>query len=161
GSRSSRRSAASRSNGSSVAAGWAWSTSRARAGSGGASRSSCSRPSSPPIRTSVPASSARRVWSPPSSIRASSRSTRRARLTASGALIGTLDYMSPEHVQGLEVDGRADQYSLACLLFAALTGEPPYAGPSEGQVLVAHLAEPVPLASERRPGLPTAVDEVL
>jgi serine/threonine-protein kinase len=86
---------------------------------------------------------------------------RERKLTASGALLGTLDYMAPEQIDGADVDARADQYGLACLLFAALTGRPPFAGRSDAQTLVAHMSAPPPKASEQRPGLPPAVDAVL
>ena len=75
--------------------------------------------------------------------------------------MGSVDYVAPEQIRGEEVDGRADVYALGCLLFEALTGSVPFAGVSEVAIVYAHLDEEPPSASERRPGLPTAVDDVL
>lgn len=82
-------------------------------------------------------------------------------LTTSGAILGTADYMAPEQIDGAELGPRADVYSLACLAFHALTGEPPLARPTTVATLAAHGTAPRPAASERRPGLPAAVDRVL
>ncbi len=60
-----------------------------------------------------------------------------------------------------QVDGRADQYGLACLLFECLTGTVPYADRSDVATIFAHLEEPPPSASERRRDLPPAIDPVL
>jgi YVTN family beta-propeller protein len=78
-----------------------------------------------------------------------------------GQLMGTVDYVAPEQIRGEEIDGRADVYALGCLVFEALTGTVPYSGPSEVAVLYSHLEEEPPAASERRPTLSSAVDEVL
>ena len=61
-----------------------------------------------------------------------------------GLSLGTPSYVAPEQIEGKEVDGRADQYSLACLLYECLTGRPPFARTSEAAVLFAHLEEPPP-----------------
>jgi predicted Ser/Thr protein kinase len=63
-----------------------------------------------------------------------------AALGASRSL-GTADYISPEQIRGDDVDGRADVYSLACVLQECLTGEPPFRRPSELATLYAHLEE--------------------
>ena len=83
-------------------------------------------------------------------------------LTASGAFIGTLEYMAPEQIRGGELDARTDVYALGGVAFAALTGEPPF-GRVDGDVakLYAHLNDPVPRASDRADGLPPAIDPVL
>jgi YVTN family beta-propeller protein len=78
-----------------------------------------------------------------------------------GQLMGTADYVAPEQIRGDEVDGRADVYALGCLLFEALTGTVPYTGQSDVAVLYAHLEAEPPLASERNPTLPPAIDDVL
>ena len=52
------------------------------------------------------------------------------KLTVTGMSLGTPAYMSPEQVEGGQIDGRSDLYSLACVLFEALAGEPPFRGPN-------------------------------
>jgi YVTN family beta-propeller protein len=79
---------------------------------------------------------------------------------ADGQFMGTVDYISPEQIRGETLDGRADQYGLACLMFECLTGTVPYRQSSEVAALFAHLEEPVPRASERGTGLPTEIDAV-
>jgi predicted Ser/Thr protein kinase len=76
-------------------------------------------------------------------------------------IVGTIDYVAPEQIRGLEVDGRADVYSLSCLLYECLVGDVPFRRPSDVAVIYAHLEEPVPKATERAPTLPPAVDTVL
>jgi YVTN family beta-propeller protein len=78
-----------------------------------------------------------------------------------GHLIGTVDYVAPEQVRGEDVDGRADVYALGCLLFETLTGTLPFSGASDIAVIYAHLEQEPPSASERAPGLSSAVDDVL
>ena len=78
-----------------------------------------------------------------------------------GKIVGTIDYVAPEQIRDVEVDGRADVYSLACLLYECLVGEVPFRRASDIAVIYAHLEEPVPKASDRTPTLPATVDEVL
>ena len=59
-------------------------------------------------------------------------------------LLGTIDYVAPELIRGERLDGRADQYSLGCLLYECLTGEPPFARSTNAAVLFAHLEEQPP-----------------
>ena len=75
--------------------------------------------------------------------------------------MGTIDYVSPEQIRGEQLDGKADQYGLACLLFECLTGTVPYRRRSDVAAIFAHLEDAVPIASEREAGLPVAVDAVL
>jgi Protein kinase domain len=82
----------------------------------------------------------------------------RAGATATGQLVGTLDYVAPEQIRGQTLDGRADVYALGCVLYECLTGKPPFPHASEVAVLYAHLHEVPPQASELRPGLPPALD---
>ena len=78
-----------------------------------------------------------------------------------GQFMGTVAYVAPEQIRGDKVDGRTDLYGLACLMFECLTGGVPYGDRSEVAAIFAHLEEPIPSASERRPGLPPAIDAVL
>lgn len=87
--------------------------------------------------------------------------TDRSGLSASGQIVGTIDYVAPEQIEGKPVDGRADVYSLGCLLYECLTGEVPFPRDSELAVLWAHVQEQPPRASERRPELPHDIDAVL
>jgi hypothetical protein len=75
--------------------------------------------------------------------------------------LGTVDYVAPEVIRGDAVTGRADQYSLACVLFECLTGTSPFRADSELAVLFSHLETPQPRASDRRIDLPPQLDEVL
>jgi Protein kinase domain len=75
--------------------------------------------------------------------------------------LGTPSYLAPEQIEGEAVDGRADVYSLGCLLYECLTGYPPFSRDSRLAVAWAHLEEEPPRASEHRPGLPAAIDAVI
>jgi len=83
-------------------------------------------------------------------------------LTQTGQLLGTLDYVAPEQIEGLrQLDGRSDLYALACSAFEMLCGEPPFRRDQGVSVMYAHLSQPPPSVRERRPELPAAIDEVL
>jgi hypothetical protein len=82
-------------------------------------------------------------------------------LTGAGQFLGTPDYSAPEQIRGRAVDGRTDQYALACVAYQLLTGSVPFERDQGMAVLLAHLFEPPPSLSSRRPGLPGAADEVL
>jgi len=84
-----------------------------------------------------------------------------AKLTEPGAWLGTPDYSPPEQIDGMAVDGRADQYSLACVAFQMLTGVVPFQRDRAMQVMLAHLQAPVPSLAARRPDLPATADSVL
>ena len=84
-----------------------------------------------------------------------------AGLTRTGAWVGTPDYVAPEQIQGQAVDGRADVYSLGCVLYELLTGDVPYPRDSHVAKLWAHMNEPPPSPRHRRPDLPEAFDEVV
>jgi serine/threonine protein kinase/uncharacterized protein YjdB len=74
-------------------------------------------------------------------------------LTRTGLVMGTPEYMSPEQCRGHTVTHESDQYSLGCVLYAMLTGAPPFTGPFY-QVLMAHQTEPVRSILEARPDCP-------
>ena len=86
---------------------------------------------------------------------------RTTRLTAEGIVLGTSSYMAPEQIDGDAVDRRADVYSLACVAFHMLTGEPPFAGRSELATLSAHGSAPRPQASAIVPALSGRLDDAL
>jgi Protein kinase domain len=82
-------------------------------------------------------------------------------LTAAGQFMGTLDYVSPEQIQGQRADGRADQYALACTIVEMLSGRPPYKRDESMALLWAQLEAPPPVLTELRPDLPPEVNEVM
>jgi len=82
-------------------------------------------------------------------------------LTGTGQFLGTIDYMSPEQVEGRQTDGRTDQYALACATFEMLTGRPPFQRDQDLAVMWAQVSAPPPSVSELRGELPAAVDPVI
>jgi YVTN family beta-propeller protein len=78
-----------------------------------------------------------------------------------GRSVGTPAYLAPEQIDGESVDGRADIYSLGCLLYECLTGEAPFVRGSRLAVAWAHLEEEPPRASQLRPELPEAIDAAI
>jgi predicted ATPase/class 3 adenylate cyclase len=82
-------------------------------------------------------------------------------VTGAGLHLGTVAYMAPEQIEGREVDGRADQYALACAAFELLTGVVPFDRDQDMAVIFAHLSAPPPSLSSLRPGLPPEADDVI
>jgi len=82
-------------------------------------------------------------------------------LTRAGQFLGTPDYSAPEQISGRSVDGRADQYALACVAYKLLSGSLPFEREEPMAVLYAHLSLPPPPVTSVRPDLPAAVNEVL
>ena len=82
-------------------------------------------------------------------------------LTSMGQFLGTPAYVAPEQVEGHAVDGRTDQYALACTAFEMLTGSPPFQRDDDLAIMWAQVSAPPPALSEQRPDLPPAVDGVL
>ena len=77
------------------------------------------------------------------------------RLTRSGIAVGTSTYMSPEQITAVqELDRRSDLYSLACVLFECLAGQPPFIHRNEAVVLQLHLTQPAPDLRSIRPDVP-------
>ena len=82
-------------------------------------------------------------------------------LTGTGQFVGSLDYAAPEQFEGKPLDARTDVYSLGCLLYECLTGQPPFRRDSDATVMYAHLMEQAPTPSSVRPELPKAIDPVV
>ena len=83
-------------------------------------------------------------------------------LTKTGTVIGTPTYMSPEQATGAaQIDGRSDQYSLACVLYELLVGQPPFTGPTAQAIIARHSLDMVSPPSIVRPGLPEALEDAL
>ena len=84
------------------------------------------------------------------------------RLTETGLTLGTPAYMSPEQAAAeRRIDGRSDQYSLACVVFEMLAGEPPFTGPTAQAIIAKRLAGPAPSIDVLRPSLPLHVAAVM
>jgi serine/threonine protein kinase len=82
-------------------------------------------------------------------------------LTMTGQVLGTLNYLAPEQIEGRQVDGRADAYALACTAFELLGGSPPFRRDENMAVMWAQLNAAPPRLTSLRPDLPPAVDQVL
>ena len=83
-------------------------------------------------------------------------------LTKTGTVIGTPAYMSPEQATGApQIDGRSDQYSLACVLYELLVGQPPFTGPTAQAIMARHSLDMVSPPSIMRPGIPDAMEDAL
>jgi serine/threonine protein kinase/tetratricopeptide (TPR) repeat protein len=84
------------------------------------------------------------------------------RFTETGLVIGTPEYMSPEQAMSERVlDARSDVYSLACVLYEMLAGEPPYMGANPRALLAKQLVDPVPGVRRLRPAVPVAMEQAL
>jgi serine/threonine-protein kinase len=81
-------------------------------------------------------------------------------LTSTGMTIGTMQYISPEAIEGEVVDNRSDIYSLGCTAFHLLTGQPPFTGATIAATMSAHLTKPVPSISTVNGHLPKETDAV-
>lgn len=82
-------------------------------------------------------------------------------MTQTAAVIGTAQYLSPEQARGEQVDARSDVYSLGCVLFEILTGEPPFKGDSPVAVAYQHVREDPALPSSVNPDIPRELDSVI
>src|SRR6266702_4513961 len=83
-------------------------------------------------------------------------------VTEVGLAIGTPEYMSPEQAAGdRELDGRCDEYALACVVYEMLAGEPPFSGDSARAIVAKHLSEPPAPLRARLPDAPAAVEQAL
>jgi serine/threonine-protein kinase len=87
---------------------------------------------------------------------------RGANLTATGLAVGTPTYMSPEQAAGeAQLDGRSDVYSLGCVLYEMLAGEPPFTGPTPQAIIARSLMETPRQIHRMRAGVPEALDPVI
>jgi Protein kinase domain/Domain of unknown function (DUF4440) len=82
-------------------------------------------------------------------------------LTRTGEIVGTLDYIAPEQIRGESVDARTDVYALGCMLFELVTGDVPFEGDVYAAKVFAHLNTPAPSVTDRVPGAPPTLDEVV
>ncbi len=90
------------------------------------------------------------------------RAADETRMTKSGNMIGTFAYIAPERLDpDTEEDARADIYSLACVLYEALTGEPPFPGSTTAHLMWAHVNTPPPRPSTTQPDVPARFDAVI
>ena len=83
------------------------------------------------------------------------------RLTSSGVTLGTTAYMSPEQSSAVGIDARSDQYSLACLLYEMLAGEPPFTGATAQAIVARRFAEPARPIRSVRPAVPAAIERTV
>ncbi|GAP12633.1 ABC-type branched-chain amino acid transport systems, periplasmic component [Longilinea arvoryzae] len=81
--------------------------------------------------------------------------------TATGVVLGTALYMSPEQIQGLHPDARSDIYSIGVTLFEALGGQPPFEADSAMTLMHKHLYDPVPDLGQLHPGIPEKVRAIV
>jgi serine/threonine protein kinase len=82
-------------------------------------------------------------------------------LTAPGQVLGTIDYMAPELLEGVRIGPATDIYALACLAVQTLTGQVPFVRDNDAATTYAHVMGAPPSVSERRPELPAALDDVI
>ena len=81
--------------------------------------------------------------------------------TATGAMVGTPDYMSPEQGRGERGDARSDIYALGIMLYEMVTGRVPYQADTPLAVILKHISDPLPLPETLNPALPPAVAQVI
>lgn len=82
-------------------------------------------------------------------------------LTATGTIMGTAAYLSPEQAQGTPVDARSDVYALGIVLYELLTGEAPFTGDSAVSIAMKHISVDVPRPRQERSDIPEELDEIV
>ena len=90
-------------------------------------------------------------------------SSTEAKLTRTGYLVGTPQYMSPEQINGVAIDKRSDIYALGVILYEMSTGKPPFRGDTLGQMLIAHLQQILPAIDPklRNEDVPAGIEWVI
>lgn len=83
------------------------------------------------------------------------------RITTAGKTAGTLLYMAPEQIRGLDVTPQTDLYALGCVLYELLTGEPPYLGDSPATTMHMHCKAPIPRVSQVALDVPASFDRLI
>ena len=83
------------------------------------------------------------------------------RLTETGVILGTPEYLSPEQASGSQLDGRSDIYSLGCVVYEMLGGEPPFTAATPGGVLARKMVDPIPSLRTIRQELPIPVERAV
>ena len=84
------------------------------------------------------------------------------KLSQTGMALGSPTYMSPEQAAGSsELDGRSDIYSLGCLLYEMLAGEPPFTGRTTQVILARHASDPVPSLRTVCPSVPPSIERTI
>jgi DNA-binding beta-propeller fold protein YncE len=82
-------------------------------------------------------------------------------LTRTGTVLGTMDYISPEQLEGRAIDARVDVYALGCVFYQALTGSVPFPRDTDAAKMWAHVRQPPPRLSAVAPDLPVQLDAVV
>ncbi len=81
--------------------------------------------------------------------------------TATGAVVGTARYMAPEQIRGVQVDGRADIYSVGVMLYEMVSGKPPFKADSAMTLMMMHVNDPIPDLRTLRPDVPTDLVQII
>ncbi|WP_233269528.1 Stk1 family PASTA domain-containing Ser/Thr kinase [Alteribacillus sp. YIM 98480] len=89
------------------------------------------------------------------------RAASAATITHTNSVMGSVHYLSPEQAKGGRITAQSDIYSLGVVLYEMVTGSLPYTGDSAVSIALKHLQEPLPLPSEKRPGLPQSLENVI
>ena len=82
-------------------------------------------------------------------------------LTRKGSIVARAEYVAPEQILEDRVDALSDVYTLGCLLYETLTGDPPFIDSADGPAVFAHVNSPPPSPRERHPDLPPGFDDVV
>ncbi len=92
---------------------------------------------------------------------AAASDSKHSRVTKSGILVGTPQYMAPEQIRGTDIDARTDIYAVGAMLFEALVGHPPFESENPVNVLMMHVSDPVPDIRELVPDIPPMLEDII